>query len=100
MTTNQLAADVREILMMLTTTTGLRAAAIVKGSSTALGHVATRYAALRMLADRGHQTREIAAAFDLSERNIRHALRKATIHDKPRDIIERARREKNLQTKP
>jgi len=97
MTTNQLAAGVREILLMLTATTGLRAADIVRGSSTALGHVATRYAALRMLADRGHEHRSIAAAFDISRRNVQWAIQKATIHSKPRDIIERARREKNLQ---
>ena len=96
-TTNQLAADVREILLMLTATTGLRAADIVRGSSTAMGHVATRYAALRMLADRGHERLAIAQAFDISKRNVHHAILKATIHSKSRDIIERARREKNLQ---
>lgn len=98
--TNKLAYDVWEILLMLREVTGLRAADIVRGSSTALGHVATRYAALRMLADRGHERVAIAEAFDISTRNVHHAISKATIHSKSRDIIERAQREKNLQAKP
>lgn len=97
---NKLAVDVEEILLMLREVTGLKATDIVRGSSKALGHVTTRYAAIRMLADRGHERTAIAQAFDISKRNVHHAISKATIHSKSRDIIELAQREKNLKAKP